>query len=86
MMMMFTVPFSGVPVVSRNRIAGQLSRTQAASSIATGGFMVCPAALVQAGGEQQQALRRRIYQWALEQAAAVVRPSLLKRFQKDLLN
>ena len=46
------------------------------------GFVACPPALLRGVSEEQ----RRLYQWALEQAAAVVRPSITQRIQVDLLN
>jgi len=72
--------------VSRNRIASLLSSIPAPFSFPSSGFMACPAVLLQAGSEEQQAFRRRIHRWALEQAAAVMQPSLLERFGRDLLN
>lgn len=76
------MPFQETSVVSRNRIAGWLQRTPQAPSAASGGFMACPPVLFWGVGDEQ----RRLYQWAMEQAAAVVRPSVLERFQADLLN
>ncbi len=72
--------------MSRNRIPGWLSQTSWASARATPGFVICPAVLMTVGGVDELALRRRLYQWAMDQAAAVVRPSIVARFQKDLLN
>jgi hypothetical protein len=47
--------------------------------------MACPPALC-GGGEDQQAVQRQLYQWAMEQAAAVVRPSIVERWMANLLN
>jgi hypothetical protein len=46
------------------------------------GFMVCPVVL-QAGA---RAWQQQIYQWAYEQALAVVRPSRLERWQAANVN
>ncbi len=47
------------------------------------GFMACPLVLQAAG---IAALQQQIYQWAFEQARAVVRPSLLERWQTVSVN
>jgi hypothetical protein len=53
----------------------------AATATATSGFMVCPLVLQGAAWSWQQ-----VYQMALEQARAVVRPSILERWQKTWPN
>ena len=49
----------------------------AATATATSGFMVCPLVLQGAAWSWQH-----VYQLAFEQARAVVRPSILERWQK----
>jgi hypothetical protein len=46
------------------------------------GFMLCPAALLQGVDSGRHGWQQQVYQWAFEQAQAVVRPSILER---DLL-
>ena len=75
-------PWQETVAVSRNRIAGWLPRIHQAPSVVSGGFMACPPMLLRGVGDEQ----RRLYQLAMKQAAAVVRPSVLERFQADLLN
>ncbi len=70
----------------RNRISSWLSRQPQAAAVASCGFMACPPALQQGVGEDQRALQRQLYHWAMEQASAVVRPSIVERWQADLLN
>ena len=72
--------------MSHNRISGWLPRTPQASSVAPCGFMACPLALHPGVSEGQRALQQQLYHWAMEQAAAVVRPSIVERWQADLLN
>ena len=66
----------------RNRITIRLSRKPQSPPVTFNGFVACPPALLRGVSEEQ----RRLYQWALEQAAAVVRPSITQRIQVDLLN
>jgi hypothetical protein len=54
--------------------------------MASSGFVACPLVLQQGVGEEMWAVRRQLYQWALEQASAVVRPSIVERWQTNLLN
>ncbi len=75
-------PFQETSVVDRNRIAGWLPPIPQAPSIVSCGFMVCPPTLLRGVGDEH----RRLYHWAMQQAVAVVRPSVLERFQADLLN
>jgi hypothetical protein len=70
----------------RNRISRWLPRNSQETSAASCGFMACPLALQQGVGEETWALRRQLYQWALEQAALVVRPSIVERWQVNLQN
>jgi hypothetical protein len=53
--------------------------------VAASGFMACPLVLQAAGGPGA-AWQQQVYQWAFEQARAVVRPSLLERWQKPSAN
>lgn len=69
-----------------NRISGWFPRRIAAPAASSSAFVVCPAVLQREVTEEQQATQRQIYEWAMEQAAAVVRPSILERWQADLLN
>ncbi len=48
----------------------------------TSGFMVCPVVLQTGAWAWQQ----QIYQWAYEQAQAVLRPSRLERWQAASVN
>ena len=48
------------------------------------GFMACPVALQAVG--MCLAWQQQVYQWAFEQARAVVRPSRLERWQAATLN
>jgi hypothetical protein len=71
--------------MSRHRFLDQL-RTEPAVTAGVvpalaSGFMACPVALQASMAWQQQ-----IYQWAFEQAVAVVRPSRLERWQTATLN
>ncbi len=52
---------------------------------AVSGFMACPLVLQAAGGPGA-AWQQQVYQWAFEQARAVVRPSLLERWQNPSAN
>jgi hypothetical protein len=49
-----------------------------------GAFMVCPVAITPSGGAP--ALWQQVYQLALEQARAVVRPSRWERFTAPSVN
>jgi hypothetical protein len=42
------------------------------------GFVACPAALLPAMGGGLQPWQQQLYQWAYQEAQAVVRPSLLE--------
>jgi hypothetical protein len=76
--------------MSRHRFLG-LVRTEPAlpanASALVSGFVACPmvlqAAVLQAG---QWAWQQQVYQLAYEQAQAVVRPSLLERWQAASAN
>jgi hypothetical protein len=48
--------------------------------------MACPAVLRQGVAAEQQAWQRQLYQRAMEEAAAVVRPPIMERWQADILN
>jgi hypothetical protein len=52
---------------------------------AASGFMACPLVLQVVGGPGA-AWQQQVYQWAFEQARAVVRPSLLERWQQPSAN
>lgn len=71
--------------MSRHRFLEQL-RTEPAISAAvvpavTSGFMACPLVL-----QAPMAWQQQVYQWAFEQAVAVVRPSRLERWQAANVN
>jgi hypothetical protein len=70
----------------RNRIFNRLPQTPQGASISTCGFVACPAVLRQGVAAEQQAWQHQLYQWAMEQASAVVRPSIVERWQADILN
>jgi hypothetical protein len=73
--------------VHRFRDLTRENRTPAAATaVSCGGFMACPAALQTGAAAGQLAWQQRLYQWAFEQARAVVRPSVLERLQRDLVN
>jgi hypothetical protein len=48
--------------------------------------MACPAALQAGVDGSRLAWQQQLYQWAFEQARAVLRPSVLERLQRDLVN
>jgi hypothetical protein len=48
--------------------------------------MACPVILQQGMAADQQAWQHELYQRAMEEAAAVVRPSIMERWQTDILN
>jgi hypothetical protein len=50
-----------------------------AAAPAPGAFALLPAALLPAVSEGEEARRRALYEWALAEARAVVRPSLPER-------
>jgi hypothetical protein len=71
--------------MSRHRFLDQL-RTEPAVPAGVvpalaSGFMACPLVL-----QAPMAWQQQIYQWAFEQAVAVVRPSRLERWQTATLN
>ena len=68
-----------------NRISGWFPR-RAAPVLSGCAFVACPAVLQRDVSVEQQAIQRQIYEWALAQAAAVVRPPITERWQADLLN
>ncbi len=72
--------------MSRNRIFSRLPQTPRRASISTCGFMACPVVLQQGIAADQQAWQQELYQRAMEEAAAVVRPSIVERWQADMLN
>ena len=58
----------------------------AATAVSCRGFMACPAALQAGVDAGRLAWQQQLYQWAFEQARAVLRPSVLERLQRDLVN
>jgi hypothetical protein len=72
--------------MSRHRFLDQLRPESASPAAAvpamTSGFMACPLVLQAAPLAWQQ----QVYQWAFEQAVAVVRPSRLERWQTANVN
>jgi len=48
--------------------------------------MACPVVLQQGMGADQRAWQHELYQRAMEEAAAVVRPPITARWQADILN
>jgi hypothetical protein len=60
----------------------EVARVPAGQPALASGFMACPLVL-QAG---PWAWQQQVYQWAFEQAQAVVRPSRLERWQVANLN
>jgi hypothetical protein len=48
--------------------------------------MACPVVLQQGLAADQQAWQHELYQRAMEEAAAVVRPAIMERWQADVLN
>jgi len=70
----------------RNRISEWPARAAQTPRAASYGFVACPPALQFGGGADQCAVQRQLYQWAMEQAAAVVRPSIVERWQVNVLN
>ena len=58
----------------------------ALAAVMSGGFMACPAALQTGMDAGRLAWQQQLYQWAFEQARAVLRPSVLERLQRDLVN
>jgi hypothetical protein len=72
--------------MTTNRIFNRLPQAPRRASISTCGFMACPVVLQQGVAAEQQAWQRQLYQRAMEEAAAVVRPSIMDRWQADILN
>jgi hypothetical protein len=72
--------------MSRNRIFNRLPQTPQGASVSTCGFVACPAILQQGVAVEQQAWQHQLYQRAMEEAAAVVRPSIVERWQANLMN
>jgi hypothetical protein len=76
--------------MAQHRFVDQLSREPrlqpAAPAVASSGFMACPAALCGGWSPMQWAWQQQLYAWAFEQARAVLRPSVLERVGRDLLN
>jgi hypothetical protein len=76
--------------MSQHRFVDQLSREHlpppTAPAVAGSGFMACPAALCLGWSPMQWAWQQQLYAWAFEQARAVLRPSVLERVGRDLLN
>jgi len=72
--------------MARNRISGWLLRQPQAPVVSSCGLMACPAVLQQGVHEDQRTLQQQVYRLALEEASAVVRPSIMERWQADLLN
>jgi hypothetical protein len=70
----------------RNRILNRLSQTSQGALVSTCGFVACPMVLQQGVAAEQQAWQRQLYQRAMEEAAAVVRPSIVERWQSNLMN
>jgi hypothetical protein len=70
----------------RNRLTRWLSPNPHEKPIALSGLMACPLALQHGATEDLWARRCQLYQWAMDQASAVVRPSIVERWQGDLLN
>jgi hypothetical protein len=76
--------------MSRRRFLDRMRREPpspaAAPVVCPVGFMACPTVLRQGVAADPFLWQQRIYEMALEQAKAVVRPSILERFQADLMN
>jgi hypothetical protein len=72
--------------MSHNRIFSRLPHTPRRASISTCGFIACPVILQQGMAAEQQAWQHELYQRAMEEAAAVVRPPITARWQADVLN
>lgn len=70
----------------RNRIFSRLPQTPRRALLSKCGFMACPMVLLQGMAADQQAWQHELYQRAMEEAAAVVRPPIMERWQTDLLN
>ena len=71
--------------MSRHRFLDQLRPEPAVPAALvpalTSGFVACPLVL-----QAQMAWQQQVYQWAFEQAVAVVRPSRLERWQTATRN
>ena len=65
----------------RNQLSG-MRPAAAPAQASPGAFVLCPAALLQGVDSGRCLWQQQVYQWAFEQAQAVVRPSILER---DLL-
>jgi hypothetical protein len=72
--------------MTSNRIFSRLPQTPRRASISACGFMACPVVLQQGMAADQQAWQHELYQRAMEEAAAVVRPPIMDRIQADILN
>jgi hypothetical protein len=72
--------------MTTNRIFSRLPQTPRRASFSTCGFMACPVVLQQGLAADQQAWQHELYQRAMEEAAAVVRPAIMERWQADILN
>jgi hypothetical protein len=72
--------------MSQHRFLDLVQPEPAVSAVAApelaSGFVACPVVLQGPALAWQQ----QVYQWALEQARAVVRPSRLERWQKPSVN
>ena len=71
--------------MSRHRFLDQLRAESAVHAAVvpalTSGFMACPLVL-----QAPMAWQQQVYQWAFEQAVAIVRPSRLERWQTATVN
>jgi hypothetical protein len=75
--------------MSRHRFPDLTRERRAQPALAAascGGFMACPAAFQAGVDPGRLAWQQQLYQWAFEQAQAVLRPSVLERLQRDLVN
>jgi hypothetical protein len=77
------------PEMARHRFLELVNRpvhTSAVAPAACGAFMACPGVLQAGLPSDMRSWQERLYAWAFEQAQAVVRPSVVERLSRDLLN